>query len=115
MAQKKVLQRVKFGRVSSRVIGTWVLTLMVENGLRTAGATSKVSAPKERAPLDAEETAAMVAGAVDMVAALGWRRLAARIAAEAGIGKKGYARYHVENRPHRECTGAAVLYRHGGA
>jgi hypothetical protein len=30
----------------------------------------------------------MVAGAVDMVAALGWRRLAARIAAEAGIGKK---------------------------
>jgi hypothetical protein len=83
-----VLQRVKFGRVSSRVIGTWVLTLMVENGLRTTGATSEVSAPEERAPLDAEETVEMVAGGVDMVAALGWRRLAARVAAEAGIGKE---------------------------
>jgi hypothetical protein len=88
MARKKVLQWVKFGRVSSRVIGTWVLTLMVENGLRTTGATSEVSAAEERAPLDAEETAEMVAGGVDMVAALGWRRLAARVAAEAGIGKE---------------------------
>jgi hypothetical protein len=77
----------------------------------------EVSSPEERAPLDAEETTAMVAGVVDMVAAaLGWRRLAARVAAEAGIMKKeGSARYHVENRPRRECTGAAVLYRHGGA
>jgi hypothetical protein len=89
MARKKVLQRVKFGRVSSRVIGTWVLTLMVENGLRTTGATLEVSSPEERALLDAEETAATVAGDVDMVAAaLGWRRLAARVAAEAGIVKK---------------------------
>jgi hypothetical protein len=109
MAQKKVLQQVKFGRVSSRVIGTWVLTLMVENGLRTAGATSEVSSPKERAPLDAEETAAMVAGAVDMVAALGWRRLAARVAVEAGIRKKEYAQYHVENRPYSECTGGCRI------
>jgi hypothetical protein len=71
------------------VIDTWVLTLMVENGLRTAEATLEVSSSEERAPLDAKETTAMVVGAMDMVvAALGWRRLAARVAAEAGIVKK---------------------------
>jgi hypothetical protein len=51
----------------------------------------------------------MVAGAVDMVAALGWRRLAARVAVEAGIRKKEYAQYHVENRPYSECTGGCRI------
>jgi hypothetical protein len=89
MAWKKVLQRVKFGWVSSRVIDTWVLTLMVENGLRTARATLEVSSPEERAPLDAEEAAATVAGAVDMVVAvLGWRRLVARVAAEKEVAAR---------------------------
>jgi hypothetical protein len=69
MALRKVVQQLKFGRVSYKVIDTCVLTLMVQNGLRTADALLEMSAPEEKTPLGAE-----VAESVDMAAVRRWRR-----------------------------------------
>jgi hypothetical protein len=56
MDLKKVLQRVKFGPFSPRVIDTCVLMLMVQKGLMMVGATtSLMSASEEGAPVRATE------------------------------------------------------------
>jgi hypothetical protein len=69
MALKKVLQRVKFGRFSSRVISTCVLMLIVQKGLMTVGATMlEMRALEESVPERAiEELDALVE---DMVVAV---------------------------------------------